>query len=1167
MERRSRWAGPLIVAVVLLAGGATLVGLASPALAGRVNPTPSVRVPRAGQQLPARPAWVKLYLGSAKLVGARLNGRQISDDLKGRRHGRAAPCVGVPMALTRGVTCKLRASPSHGLRYGKNMLKARFRRHHKVRVRTVPFRVARHRPLAAAGRNTFGDPRQRIHLNGRPSLIPPTLRHRLAHSGKRAKLRYRWRLVDRPRGSHGKLTGAHTSRPTLELGRRGRYKVRLTVTAQNGRTGRDSVIVHSETQGGPPGLETDPAPAVPVNTMATSRDGSQLGIQVGTSFYAAQPKSYAQLVVLDRQTLDPVSGNLGDLANKSYTNCSDQDVTPCVAALKSDLVRLSSKQIAIVSSQPDFDLGVPPPVGLEAALAPIGVAQTAYSQSDPGSISAIGVPGTPVGQGDWHADSHGGAMSGYLVRDNKNNYAFVAQDRIPFSTHATGSSGGDHGTNVIRVGGQGSAVNNESRVQPDDGGFQVFVVDAQDPDRGGQDQYFRTADISDRSELIDNLEQMRQMLQKANSSPRPELVFITSLMDPSIKEYYIFHDGVDTGVNSEVARLVDEVQQLGGTRNGFYKAIDPGGFGLPKQSYTLVSLSNSGPGEGTESVTDGPGFTNNPLNTTPISGALARTGPNYEYAVQGTPRIGPEPPGRDPSLGASELAQVAFQPPTPWPDQDPNVFPDPAERARKQAAIAWIGRKVLNTDDIRGQYWTYPLRKDGSFNDTAWTSIANAIQGLNYPQDPSTAKPCPPLPQGVDFCPDDLAWAKQELAGAPGSSVVGGEIGWLIAANQYLDALAEPFQGTALTQWSDLSKTVSDISSRVNLAPQTQVTQINSTAVFDAVRNFADLLPHVGELAYAVNIVYDLVSDFTEVKVGNTNVPAADDFNSTAGKVGQDLVDRLNAAQDVLTRQLPNTIAADYGKLSVVGACATTILPDPSRCPFPLSDWQYSQQDQKDAGKALVNTTRLWAFSQLLPAKYSLFQLPDWWRTSVSDNQDFYSYVSCGGRCLPFAGLPANGQVAEPVYRNMPTYAHTLTDGPCGFKTCWSSSGDTWRIFALGHLDKSGDVWQMQLPASSVTDTLFNPVDPNNLTEGPLGADPETFFDQNFNPQPLTDYPYPGDDIGWCLHGHDPCGGQNPPCCSPITRAPSRSSHGDSVAATRETRASAQPPGREATSP
>jgi hypothetical protein len=442
-ERRTPSARGPILALAALAVGATFVALPS-ASAGRVDPKPSVRAPRDGQRLPARPAWVKLYLGSAKLVGARLNGRQIGDDLKGRRHGRAAPCVGEPAALARGVTCKLRASPSHGLRYGKNVLRARFKRHHKVRVRRVHFRVARNRPLAAAGRDQVSVPGSRVGLNGRASLMPAAVRHRNARAGKHAALSYRWRLVHSPRGSHAKLTGARTATPSLKLGSIGRYKVRLAVTDPAGRTGTDSVTLHSENQGD---QGADTAPLVGVDTMAI--EGGQQGVEINTyrgdvgvpncphdvysngafsCFYAdpGQGHEWVQMLVLNRQNLSLVDNKplYCDQATRhpqeyDFYVSNPNAAIQCVQNLANYVRTLNDNDLVIAVNQPGdgSNKQEQPPVALGAMLSGgysngdytlnLGIDASGWfnapdhgqhlPQAVRGTFSAIGVPGWKTG--------------------------------------------------------------------------------------------------------------------------------------------------------------------------------------------------------------------------------------------------------------------------------------------------------------------------------------------------------------------------------------------------------------------------------------------------------------------------------------------------------------------------------------------------------------------------------------------------------------------------------------------------------------------------------------------------------------------------------------------------------------------------------------------------
>src|SRR5215472_16446547 len=121
-------AGVVLSAVALMLGGTLAGSAASQPLPRRsLDPFPSVLSPRGGQRLPARPALVKLYLGYAQVLEARLNGRLIGSDLLFGRASRAVPCASLPVSETRGGSCELLASPSDGLRYGVNLLTVRFR--------------------------------------------------------------------------------------------------------------------------------------------------------------------------------------------------------------------------------------------------------------------------------------------------------------------------------------------------------------------------------------------------------------------------------------------------------------------------------------------------------------------------------------------------------------------------------------------------------------------------------------------------------------------------------------------------------------------------------------------------------------------------------------------------------------------------------------------------------------------------------------------------------------------------------------------------------------------------------------------------------------------------------------------------------------------------------
>jgi hypothetical protein len=270
----------------------------------------------------------------------------------------------------------------------------------------------------------------------------------------------------------------------------------------------------------------------------------------------------------------------------------------------------------------------------------------------------------------------------------------------------------------------------------------------------------------------------------------------------------------------------------------------------------------------------------------------------------------------------------------------------------------------------------------------------------------------------------------------------------------------------------------------------------------------------------AANAIYEMVSDLVEIN----GAPAEDQFQARADELGAKLVERLDAAQAMLDRELPNVIAEDYDKLKTVGQCTSS---DPQvwrLCRFNHSSWEYTQDDQTYAAVRPRTELTIAAYGSLLPAKYTAYRLPPWWPTKVND--EFYGWqVSFDLKWFPFRGLPVSAQMAKPIYRNIPTYSHTLTGGPQPFPRepeRWRNSGETWQITALGYLSGDGTFFkpgEMHYPQASVTNPLFK-----STADGGLGLDPETFFDVNFSAKALDDYPEKGIKTGWCLDEKHRCG-------------------------------------------
>jgi hypothetical protein len=1030
-------------AAVALLGGVAGAGASTASAPGKSHAHRGRRLilsPRSGKGVPARPVKIRVHSGrKPRTFRAQLNHHPIARYFSRPSH--------------HGVR-RLEASLSYGLRRGHNRLHVRVGK----RTETSRFRVWRGRPLVGAGVDRAVAAGDKVYIEGKlrgggkkRSAVTQ------ASTARSGSSRIRW-SVSAPPGAPPTAPGdANRRRTFIRTTVPGRYQLKLTATANDGRKGSDTL-----------NIEADPTPAVPVDTITTHLDNGhvQYGIQVGGHFYAATDPdhAYAQLVALNRKTLTPVSG---PLANKSYICQSPQGCSSADDELKADLSQLDSNDLVIVSNPLAYHASSFYPSEFWALLKRIGVSDTGfahYGGSLPrGAISAIGVPGMDPGQGAWHAVIGGGRGAGrmrdYLVRDNEGNYVFAPSDRIDFSTQAAGS--GAH-TNVMRIGDRSFSAD----VGSDEGGFQVVVADSQT--LAGTSRWFPTNE--DCVRLIKDLRAMFDMLKGAYDAG-DKLVFVASRGNPDTR--LCDQSAEQQTVNQDLRELANQTERLGGTRGAFFKALDPGLY--KDYSYTLVGSSRAGEGKGVESLGTDTTRDRGALNTAPITGRLDRTGPNYTFEAEDA-HVPSATSGRDPSRAASELAKLAFQPPTRWPEQG---------NAGRVAAIAWVGKQVFGTDDPRGQYWTVPFI-NGQFDYGYWSDAASRIRKLTYAQTSS-------------FSADDLAWAKGELQR---------EIGWLISTHRYLDALSTAFGKTQLQSWADLKQISNSIRDLVDVSPDAQTFATNR-AVFDFARSMiADILPAAGQsAAFAANDIYDLVTTLAEVN----GKPAVDRFQSRADEVGVKLADRMAAAQGTLSHQLPNTIAADYGKLRTVGACASSDPSDWSSCPFEHNDWQFTQDDQSNAAKALRAATKVWAYGALLPARYNAYKLPLWWRRKVNDNNEFFG-LTVAGRFSPFAGLPDSAQMAKPIYRNIPTYDHSI-DVRNGQ---WTTHGETWEITALGYL-KQGDgtafnPWVMGYPDAKAIDPLFNPV-----SQGGLGIDAETFFDRSF-PNRVTDLHYPERDTptGWC---------------------------------------------------
>src|SRR3954453_21551660 len=269
----SRAMAGALIAMVL--GLLAVFGGTGAGAAGHKGPILS---PRPGALLSAQPVPIRVKTGRHPTAfRARLNGQSI-----GRYFSNPS----------RAGVRKLRASASFGLRHGRNRLRVRVRRGRHVNHQKLGFRIRRNRPLAAAGFD-------RVVGVGDTVVVGARSRSHLGWGGRRrSNLHQHWTVVKFPKGSAPGvgLIGSHWQKPSLKPKVAGHYRIRLTVTARDGKRGSDLVSV-----------DADPVPAVRVDTM-TEASGGKPGIKVGDQTYYADSgtggeQPWFQVLVLNHKTL------------------------------------------------------------------------------------------------------------------------------------------------------------------------------------------------------------------------------------------------------------------------------------------------------------------------------------------------------------------------------------------------------------------------------------------------------------------------------------------------------------------------------------------------------------------------------------------------------------------------------------------------------------------------------------------------------------------------------------------------------------------------------------------------------------------------------------------------------------------------------------------------
>jgi hypothetical protein len=848
----------ITAALLLLLGGSTARAAAAPK---------PVLSPSSGAKLPAAP--VSIRIRAVDLPGAltaKLNGHDITKELAyGAKNVRSTT-----------------ASPAHGLRHGTNVLVVRSRtRDGRTRSQTVRFTVSGNRPLASAGRDARSVVREQATLDASASRHAPAGRG-IALTGSNGKLRYRWTITRAPKGSKLKVgtsrgianpTAAKTSFTPDVLGT---YQFKLTVTPQTGATGsaRASAAASGSATDGVSVHAINPYPLVPFDSMAKDSSG-KWGVKVGNAFYAAPDQTTMgsiQVLVLKRATLELVS-------NRSYA-CAVGDAT-CAQKAATDLAAYNkqpSPYLAVISAQPNAQALT----NYITAFQAIGALYPPVTSLRGGQVSAVGVPGLPVGNATQNfsaiapdaSNARPGRLRGYLTPDQYANYRFVSGDPLTFDTRAEGSG---PTTNVIKVGGTNYDASLPAGAT---GGFQVVVLDRMTA-IANQNTFYATNSPQANAETV----AMANALKALKSN---EVALVASIGDPG--------GWLTPSAAPGYSSLASAIEAVGGLAEVAYEQ----GTADSRLGYSFIGLKGAQAG----STPQASPVIDAVQTDSRVNGMLTRD-KTYLY----TPRIS------DPVAKATyALQEVVYQPRTPWPYED---------RPGVQAAIAAIGKKVGLGANPRTAYWIQPP------NTAAWSSVQSTIRGLD---------PFPPPSGGATFTEDDFTTARDQLV-----TEIGWLIN---TQTYLANLAAPFGQAGGLTTWANLQQTAQEVAddvpakqSEVNAGQVLDIVGL----MLNGIQWFAVDVPGYPAMMAAVSIGYSLASETSSAAQDGSTREST--IRTTATQLGVEVGNQLSQSQTSFA-QLGSIIASDYGRLKTVGTyggCPPQA--DTSECP-PAWQWTSASANQ-----------------------------------------------------------------------------------------------------------------------------------------------------------------------------------------------------------------------------
>lgn len=781
-------------------------------------------------------------------------------------------------------------SATHGLRFGANRLRVEVLEQEAGRYAVVRrrFVVGRDGPLAAAGWDRGTTPGVGVRIGGR------------AKPARGGRLRYRWRIVRRPKGSKAQLKGVTRARPRLVPDRTGGYVLRQVVSERHG--GARSAALSGSSSADDLTLTATPSTGalrLATDGIADAARGTVIGDPVAQQYSFPHPGKGA--------TIQALMVNRGTFETDGFGNtwcCEDQGGTS-IQSLSDSINGKGLDDLVVLTIPPNritaTDAGET--TAFNKLLGQIGVnplSQADFTASDE-QITIVGVPGTGLGTG-WirrrkiTTGVRGLETQGYLAVDGKKTAQQYLRfrfepDRLPFDTDTKAGGMNIGGTHVpyagFSPGGNGGPFFHVVEVDP--GTLQIINIGS-----------FGTDTNNDNEPSSASLTGMAAFIDTARQHDNYVAIQSVGQVFPT----QINKEGWSAATEALVKMGANpHLFNIGGTYAFFGRASQGRGQVIQSNSQTVLN----------------PTVTPATKDTGTLEGRLHQDADGNWVPTRGSA-------GLDNPDGS--LYDVILRPSTAWPFTAEAGEPDAAAYSKALAYITSQDSTLKGYgSDIRKSYLQ-------GFDTEDYTESINQLTGLQYPGtgskqvcpklDPSGAYPFPSAPNGtppLGYSYEQFCNLRQELLT---------EFNWIHSSIEWFGDLEKALQYSGDAGGKTAKTIGDDITAEIDPPDGELVSSV--LFLVESMSEVGEVFEAVGEGASAgaglIASIYDLGSSIaSDTKTGQ---PIGQKIDDEASNLGTDtLADVAGSAEAV--DAVRAAAISDYGRLKALAALMNaTSVPGPN---------------------------------------------------------------------------------------------------------------------------------------------------------------------------------------------------------------------------------------------